>query len=325
MKRGAAFILLLIFSCILIFPQAYKGKARIIGYVYDQEGNPIEGVKVTLFSLKANAGFDIKTDKKGKWIASWIRDGDWNVDFAKIGYLPKKISIHVLEYGRNPQIEVTLEKAEEMVVSEDVQKELEEGNKLFKEGKYDEAREVYEKMLVEFPEAYIININIGNCYFEQENFEKAVEYYKKVHARDPDDVKTILSIGNAYTNMGDDEKALEWYTKVEMEKIDDPTVLFNIGTSLYKGSKFEDALRFYRKAVEIKEDFLDAIYQLGLVSLTLGHYQDSLKTFESYLKYDSESKRAEQVKGFIEFLKKKIGQMALSHPEKDRVYSKMDG
>jgi Tfp pilus assembly protein PilF len=58
--------------------------------------------------------------------------------------------------------------------------------------------------------------------------------------------------------------------------------------------------------VEIRKNFLDAIYQLGLTYLTLGNFQDAIKTFDNYLKFDQDSKRAYQVKGFIEFLKKKI-------------------
>jgi tetratricopeptide (TPR) repeat protein len=56
--------------------------------------------------------------------------------------------------------------------------------------------------------------------------------------------------------------------------------------------------------VELKGDFQDALYQLGLVNLTLGNNQEAIDIFQEYLKYDSESARADQVRNFIEFLKK---------------------
>ena len=58
--------------------------------------------------------------------------------------------------------------------------------------------------------------------------------------------------------------------------------------------------------MEIQGDFLDAIYQLGLVYLNTGNNEEAIKAFNEYLKHDSDSERANQVKGFIEYLKKRI-------------------
>lgn len=306
MKKGLSLIILMMFLPILVLPQDYKGKGRVIGFVHDEAGNPLKGVRVKLFSLRAQDGFTIITDEKGKWVASWIRSGGWNVDFEKIGYMPKKISIQVKEHTKNPEIKVTLKEVEGLVITEELEAELGEGNKLFEEGKYEEAVDVYKKILEEFPDAYVINKNIGNCFFQQEKYEKAEEYYRKVLEQAPSDKEIILAIGNCYANRGENEKASEWYRKVAFEKIDDPTVLYNIGTIFFNNSQFEEALEYYKKAVEIQADFLDALYQLGLVHLTLGHNQDAINIFENYIKRDEDSERASQVKGFIEFLKKKI-------------------
>ena len=306
MKKVAISVFLVLISSLFAFSQVYKGKARVFGHVSDEEGKPLEGVKVILYSLAAQSGFSVETDKKGKWLASWIRGGDWNIDFEKPGFTTKKISFSVSEVQKNPTLEVKMTKAEQMEVGKEVESELEKGNALFAEGKYDEAVKVYEGILEKHPEVYIINTNIGNCYFQKEEYEKAEEYYLKVYEKEQDNPKIILAIGNTSTIRGDDEKALEWYRKVDIEKVNDSTVLYNIGTNFYNRSQFEEALRYYLKAVEKKPDFLDAIYQLGLTYLTLGKYEDSLKTFESYLKCDSGSERAGQVRQFIEFLKTKI-------------------
>lgn len=301
--------LLLIFILLIptfILSQGYKGKGRFKGIVFDEEGNPLEGVKIKLYSLKANSGFETITDVNGKWKAFYVRGGAWNIDFEKPGYMPKKISAQIKEYDRNPDIEVKLKKIEGLVITDELKEDLREGNKLFDEEKYVEAVESYKKIVEESPDTYILYKNIGNCYFKMEKYDQAEEYYKKVLEKDPKNQEVMLLIGNCYANRGDDEKALEWYNKIEFEKIDDSMVLFNIGSNFYTQSKFEDALKYYKKALEIQNDFLDAIYQLGLTYLTLGNSQDAIEVFESYLKYDQDSERASQVKGFIEFLKKKI-------------------
>ena len=306
MKKAPFLLFLILFSSLFVFSQDYKGKGRIFGYVYDEEGNPLEGVRVKLFSLRVQDGFSTVTDSTGKWVASWIRGGGWNVDFEKIGYMAKKISIQISEIIRNPTVEVNLKKMEGLSITKDIEQELVKGNKLFEEEKYEEAVKAYEKILEEFPDVYIINKNIGNCYFKQEKYEKAEEYYRKVLEKVPSESSVMLAIGNCYTNRGENEKALEWYRKIEFEKLDDPIVLYNIGTNFYNSSQFKEAFKYYKKAIEIQDDFLDALYQLGLCYLNLSQYPDAITTFENYLKYEPDSERASQVKGFLEFLKKKI-------------------
>lgn len=303
MKKTVLLIILLVFCGSLIFAQTYKGKARIKGFVYDEEGNPIEGVTVKLYSVKGEAGFSVETDAEGKWIASWIRGGTWNLDFEKIGYMPEKISINVKSYGRNPDIEMTLEEMEGLVITPELQDELNKGNGLYEQGQYQEAIAVFEQMLTDHPDAYIINLNIGNAYFQMEEYDTAINYYNKVLETDPENVRAMLQIGNAKANQGNDAEALEWYNRIDFQEIDDTTVLYNIGTNYYNQGQFADALKYYQRALELDENYLDAVYQAGLANLSLGKNQEAIKYFELYLEKDPDSQRASQVQGFLDYLK----------------------
>jgi tetratricopeptide (TPR) repeat protein len=307
MKKAALLLVLIFFSGSFVFSQDWKGQGRLLGHVLDEQGNPLEGVKVKLFYVKNQSGFEVTTDADGKWLASWIRSGQWNIDFEKAGFMPYKISVQFDEFKRNPEVNINLKKAEGLILTDELKASLNEGNKLFEEAKYEEAIAAYNKILEAYPDAYIINKNIGNSYFKMENYEKAEEYYLKVLEKAPENTEVMLITGNCYANRGQNEKALEWYSKLEFDKINDPTVLYNIGTNYRNISKFEEALKYYKKAVEINEDFLDAIYQLGLTCLSMQSYQEAINAFEKYLKRDPDSERAGQVRGFIEFLKKKKG------------------
>jgi tetratricopeptide (TPR) repeat protein len=305
-KISVLFLLLCILAAqTLVFAQGYKGKGKLKGLVTDQEGNPIEGVTVKLYCERGASGFEVKTDKDGEWKAFYIRGGPYDIDFEKAGYMPKKMSANISEFGKNPDLEVTLQKMEGLVVTDDLKEELQKGNDLYDQEKFEEAIQSYQTIIEKNPETYVLYRNIGNCYFQMGNFEKAQEFYQKVLEKDPDDTESILGIGNTFANRGQDEKALEWYSKIEFEKISDSMVLYNIGSNFYSQGKHQEALKYYRKAVEIKSDFQDALYQLGLVNLTLGNNQEAIDVFQEYLKYDSETGRAEQVRNFIEFLKKK--------------------
>ena len=306
MKRLLA--LFLVFGALvsLAVAQDYKGKGRVVGTVTDDQGQPIPGVKVKLFSHLAKQGFEVETDAEGQWIAAWIRGGAWDIDFEKIGFMPKKIAVEIQQYGRNPDIKTVLQKAEGLILTDELKTALTEGNNLFDQGMYTEAIAAFEKILTDYPDVYVIAKNIGNSYFQMEDYDKAEEYYLKVLEKDPQNQDAMLLIGNCYANRGDSDKALEWYNQIEFEKISDPIVLYNIGTNYYNLGQYEDAVRFYRRSVEIKEDFTDGLYQLGLANLTLTNFKDSIAAFEQYLKFDPDSGRAEQVKQFVEFLKTKI-------------------
>lgn len=305
MKKAALIILILFFMSSPIFSQDWTGEGRQSGFVYDMEGNPLEGVKVKLFFTKTQSGFEVKTNAKGKWVAFGVKGGTWNADFEMQGYMPKRIAITIKDYKqKNPVLKINLEKMEGLYVSDELKEDFVNGNKLYEEGKYEEAINIFNDVIAEFPDAYVVNLSIANCHFQMEKYDEAEKFYKMVLEKDATNIDVLMGIGNCYSNRGDNEKALEWYGKIEFEKIKDQTVLFNIGTIYYNNSKYEEALKFYKRAVEIQEDFLDAIYQLGLAYLTLGNNESALSEFEDYLKYDPDSERAAQVKGFIDFLKK---------------------
>ncbi len=305
MKKTVLLIVVILVAALVVPAQDYKGKGRLAGVVTDEAGVPVEGVTVKLFSLTAQQGLSVKTDKNGKWLAAWIRGGSWNIDFEKIGFAPKKLSVDLSENKKNPDVAVKLTKIEGLALSDEIKDLLIKGNELFEKKDYAGAMAFYQDIMTKSPDAYPIYQNIGNCYFAQENYDLAEQAYLKVLEKDPTNVDATIAIGNGYTNRGDAAKALEWYGKIAFEKISDPIVLYNLGTSYYNNAKFEDALKFYQKAVEIQKDSQDALYQLGLTYLNLQKNAEALAAFEDCLKIDAASPRADQVRSFIEFLKKK--------------------
>ena len=304
MKRIILSTAIIFLFSIMAFSQDYAGKARTGGIVTDQDGNPIDGVKVKLFCLKTESGFEKYTDSRGIWKASWIKGGTWHIDFEKVGYKPKNISTEFSELRKNPQIPIVLEKSEEVLMTKSVKENFDKADSLYQEGNYNEAIEVFNKVLEDYPDAYIVNMSLGDCCFQMEDYGQAEEYYLKVLEKEPENHDVMIAIGNCYSNRGENEKALEWYKKIEIDNIKDPVVLYNIGTYLYNSSQVQEAMVYYEKALELKEDFLDVIYQYGLAQLAQGNNAGALAEFEKYLKYDSESERAAQVEGFIEYLKK---------------------
>ena len=305
MKKTALILSVIMIISLSASAQDYTGKARIQGVVMDDQGKPIEAVKVKLFFTKTETGFETVTDSQGIWKASWIKGGTWNIDFEKLGYALKKISAQILDTQKNATIETKMKKMEGLILTDELKKLLTEGNTLFEQKKYDEAAAAYSLILQKFPDAYIIHLNVGNCYFQLEKYAEAETAYQKFLEKDANNSSAIVGIGNTWANRKDGAKALEWYRKIDFEKLDDPTVLYNVGTYLYNGAQYEEALKFYKKAVDVQADFLDAIYQLGLAYLTTQKKDEAIAVFEKYLTLDAASDKATQVRNFLDYLKKK--------------------
>jgi tetratricopeptide (TPR) repeat protein len=305
MKKIAFITLILVLSAGLVLSQSYRGQGRLKGKVTDEEGKPLSGVKVKLFSVRGQSGFELTTNAEGEWTANYIRGGGYNIDFLKAGYEPKSISTSIPEATNNPPVEVKLKKMEGLMITDELRSALEAGNKLFAEKKFEEAGKIYEDLIAKNPGVYILHKNVGNCRFELQQYDLAEAAYQKVLEKEPGNADIILLIGNCYANRGEADKAMEWYNRIEFEKITDPTVLYNIGTSFTKQSKFEDALKYYKRSVEVQKDYLEGLYQLGLTYLALGRNPEAIPPFEDYLKIDPDSPRAGQVRNFLEFLKKK--------------------
>ena len=305
MKKAIFLILCAALGASFLTAQDYKGKGRVSGLVLDQDNKPIEGVRIKLFLPKASGGFEIVTDKKGQFLAAWMASGAWNVDFEKIGYEVKKVVVDIAEQRKNPDVKINLKKIEGLLLTDELKDQMTKANALFDQKNYATAIEAYTDMLTKYPEAYIIWQNVGNSYFAQEKYDQAEEAYKKVLEKGPANVAATLGIGNCYANRNQTDKALEWYGKIDFEKIEDPIILYNIGTTYTNLKKYEDALKYYKRSVEVDPKYVDGQYQLGLTYISLGKTTEAIAAFEECLKIEPNGAKADQVKGFLDYLRKK--------------------
>jgi len=304
MKKIVIFLIPVLFVAGIIFSQAYKGKGRVKGVVKDETGLPIPQVAVKLFHVNSASGFEVLTDEKGEWTASWLRNGLWNIDFQKESYLPRRISLNISELKKNPDVDVVLKKARAPLVPKELLDKLDEGNKLFDEGRYDEAIASFENILAARPEFFQININIGNAYMKKEDYGQALAYFQKVLEKDRQNVEALVSSGNCYIELKENEKAIALFKQIDKNDITDATTLYNIGTIFYNNGEVDMAIQYYEQSVVVQNDFVESYYQLGLAYLGRGDKEKALKNFQKYLEIDSTSEKAEQVKKFIEYLQK---------------------
>jgi len=287
-----------------------SGNNRFFGVVYDSDtGEPIEGVTVKLFSSLASSWHPTPavTNKEGKWKALYLRGGIWTLTFEKVGYLPEKISLPAESSpgAKQPILEVKLRRIKNLTLRQEVIAEIEKGDRLFDEKKFEQALAYYESIIGKNPELYILNKSIGSCYFGIENYEKAIESYLKVYEKQPEDFDIINAIANSYNNMNQLDQAVEWYRKMPLSSIKDIDTAYNAGVLLFNSGNAEESIAYFQKAVAIAPQFGDAFYQLGIALAALNRANEAVEALKKFVALSPDSPNADTAKGIIETLEKK--------------------
>lgn len=110
---------------------------------------------------------------------------------------------------------------------------VEEANRLYEEGRYAEAHEMYLEALRENPGSPLIRFNEGNALYRNQEFERALEAYRDaIESGD-----TALAEG-------------AWY---------------NLGNSLFRQQQLDGSLEAYKQALRINPGDLDAKHNLERV------------------------------------------------------------
>jgi Tfp pilus assembly protein PilF len=298
------------------FSQAGHGKGRLGGLLLDPDNKPVVGIKVTLtFSENKNTTFEDTTGKKGEWSFIGLGTGNWILSASVPGYRPVEQTINVSQLAVNPKVQVVLKKPDKTsgVLQDEKSVELlEQGNQLFKDGKYDEAITAYQKFQEANPGLYQIQVSIADCYREKGEFDKAIAIYNEVITQSAADAmmgkdmaaKALAGIGNCYLKQGKLEEAQGFFQKSIDTSPKDEILAYNVGEIFFSNQGLDQAIRYFEMAVQIKPSWPDPFLKLGYVYLNKADNAKAAENFEKFLALEPEGERAALAKNILSFIKK---------------------
>ena len=150
---------------------------------------------------------------------------------------------------------------------------IEEGNRLFKQGKYDDAIGKYGEVLVNDPDSPLLNFNMGDANYKAGKYTEAINSFARVRAGD-DEPKRIAKV--AY-NVGNAQYRLA--AAAEAEKPQD-------ALKAYAG-----ALAAYRRALGADPTDPDAKFNYEFVSKKI---EDLKKKLEEQKQQQDQQEQSEQ-------------------------------
>jgi len=302
-KKTIIFLFLAALLLSSLWPQV---QGKIEGIVTDNEGKPLEGVAVTIISLKGSAlKLELKSDKNGKFTQVGLWPGYYQLNLKKSGYLPlsREVKVSIAETSK---LEVKMEKAKE-IMEQSLSKAdslFLKGYKLYEEQKYEEAAAAYQEAIKTNQTQWGYHFNLGLTYKKLNRKEEALVAFLKAAELNPESFSINKELGEVLGKSGNFEEAKKYYKKATELSPDEPDAFYNLGVCLLNSGESEEALQAFLKVIELKPDYADSYYQLGTLSISQNKKEEAVKYLEKFLALAPEHEKAALAKQLLDYLKK---------------------
>ena len=305
-------LIVVFFLSVALYAQAGQGRGRLRGTVIDQTGKPVANATVTLEFENAGKKFETTTNEKGEWAIIGLGTGRANMLAVADGFLPTTHQVTVSQLNRNPAVSfvlaIDIEKKARLKDDAAVG-QLEQGNNLFNERKYQEALAVFNQFSVDNPTIYHIYLNVGDCYREMQDYKNAIVQYEAAieKAKLADDLiiqaKALASIGETYLRQSDLKSSQDYFKKSLELNPKDEVLAYNVAEIYFNNQKVDDAISYYTLATQIKPDWGTPFLKLGYAYLNKANYDKAIESFNNFLQVDPNSEQAAVAQAVIDSLK----------------------
>jgi tetratricopeptide (TPR) repeat protein len=304
---------LLVLVLVLAAPaQAGRGKARLTGIVVDEKEAPIPSAHIRLEFEKGGLTEKTGCNGKGEWGFIGLGTGNCRVTASAEGFLDNFKVVYVQQLEKNPAVKLVLQQDTEKkakVKDEASLQELETGNQLFSERKFDEALAVFQKFAAENPNVYQIYFNIGDVFREKEAFDKAVEQYNIAAAKSKEkadvvmQAKALASCGEVFLRQSKFKEAQEYFTQSIALNPKDEILAYNVAEIFFGNNQTDNAIQYYKLAIQIKPEWSEPYVKIGYAYLNKGEIAKAVESFNEFLKRNPEPSKVAVVQNLIQSLK----------------------
>lgn len=133
------------------------------------------------------------------------------------------------------------------------------------------------------------------------DYTQRIAQAENVVAQDPKNLNAWVSLGNDYYDTEQSQKAIFAYGKALEIEPNNPNILTDQGVMFRAVGWYDKALANFEKANTIDPNHLQSLYNAGLVyAADLKKPEKATQYWNRYLKLDSSSPTAIQIKGMME-------------------------
>jgi predicted Zn-dependent protease len=286
------------------FAQA-RGNARLTGKVVDEQGQPIADVVVKAQLAGQTEFLSGKSDKKGEWRVNGMADGQWQVELTKDGLEPMRVVVEVRNERATPLNVTMLKPAPKVDPNVEISGQVQKAAQLAQEGKFADARKIYEELLVKYPSIYQLEGFIARTYAAESQPAKALEHLKIALEKAPNDVDLKLLQADLMIESGDKAGARAILDAVDMTQVKDPYPFMNAAITLINEKKGAEAVASLNKLLAQFPNQNEIYYYRGRAHLADGKMDEAKADLEKFVSVAPTAKEAADAKKILEQMPKK--------------------
>jgi tetratricopeptide (TPR) repeat protein len=237
------------------------------GRVLDEQKKPVPDVEITLVDASTSRRFHMKTDQKGEFKFAGLPHANYEVTFAREGYVTRKDTWTF----DTPQERMQKVDVPDVVLPSQAQaqhaeqlKEAEAGVKKASEkirgGDFGGAAALLEPVLAKNPADVNALFYLGLARAGKQQHREAAEALTRVTQLQPAFPGAWLELGICYGKLGDVEKALSAYERNLQLDPASAAALYNSGLLLFNANRVAEALARFEQGIALKPtdpDLLD--------------------------------------------------------------------
>jgi len=301
---------------------AAQFNATVRGKVIDVDGNPIEGVKVTIRKRVQDPSrpqdpIEIETDDGGNFQARNVSLGEITIYFEYEG-LESHEETRELRRAGPVRVDVTMKAAEvpeEFVRAQVANDAYGAGVDAFNAGDYPDTVTQMNAALTVLEDtadnaearAHVYAV-LGAAYSRQRMFDEAVDALTKRLGYAPDDAAAHLDLAQALTDSGDGEAAQPHFAAALQLDPDDAITQYNAGVTMVNAGNVEGGIALIERAIELQPVYPLAHKNLGYAYARVAEYAKAVAAFEKYIEQAPDADDVAQIQDFIVALKEMIGE-----------------
>jgi len=161
--------------------------------------------------------------------------------------------------------------------------EIQSAITLFSNGQIQEALDIVETLIKDYPEVPLLFNISGACYAGLGQFDRAVMLYEQALTIEPEYAEAHYNLASTLQELGQLDAAVKSYDKSLAIKPNYADAHNNLGNVLKDLKQLEAAVKSYKTAIAIKPDYLEAHYSLGTTLQELGQLDDAVKSYKEVL------------------------------------------
>ncbi len=303
MTKNRVWVLSLLSLLVLPAALVASTSGRLSGVVEDQQGNPIEGARVTLMAQEVQSAVTTETNRKGKFnliVADATKA--YLIRIEKEGYQPVQEPIEVpigsmirrtwqLVPGESAAGADMLQSAEDPAG-----KLYNEGARLYNTGDFDGALEKFEaasQLDASIPEIWS---GLARIYWSREQDAEGIAAAEKLVELDAENVLGLRILADAYREHGDARAEQMLDRLVAVDKTEGTAKrVFNQGVEKVKQGDSEAAIQRFEQAISIDPTLAPAYRVLGQLYNSQSDHEQAVVYGQKLLELEPGSAEAHSI------------------------------